>query len=187
MNCTKRKAERLCFFSVPSPNLRPSLLLTVQWSSPLAFYFRVLNEQLNEDLWYDFRFDLCLILNLSDMQWWSHLLHLWQAPQLHFLRSRSSRSYVVQEDAFYSLSISDLSPFMLQDCDAVSLTSFGEKLITGTGLVFSFQSDDCAVIQCTAHEILKHFYTKPVSAFFLEPVKIVLLQAFCFTEGEKNP
>lgn len=88
MNCTKRKAERLCFFTVPSPNLWPSLLLTVQWSSPLAFYFRVLNEQLNEELWYDFHFDLCLILNLSDMQWWSHLLHLWQAPQLHFLRSR---------------------------------------------------------------------------------------------------
>lgn len=76
---------------------------------------------------------------------------------------------------------------MLQDCAAVSFTSFGEKLITETGLGFSFQSDDCAVIQYTAHEILKHFYTKPVSAFFLVPVKIVLLQAFCFTEGEKTP
>lgn len=98
-----------------------------------------------------------------------------------------SCSYVVHEDVFYSPSNSDLSPFVLQDCVAVGFTSFGEKLITETGLVFYSQSNDCAVIQYTAHEILKHFHTKPVSAFFLVPVKIVLLQAFCFTEGEKTP
>lgn len=93
-------------------------------------------------------------------------------------------SYLVHEDVFYFPS--DLSPFVLQDCVAVGFTSFGGKLITETGLVFCLQSDDCAVTQYTAHEVLKHFHTKPVSAFFLVPVKIALLQAFCFTEGEKK-
>lgn len=188
MNCTRRKAERPCFFQY-CLILWHFPLLTIQWSS-LPFYFRILNEQFNADLWCDFHFDLCLILNLSDTQWWSHLLNPWQESQMRFPETKlftPSCSSVVHEDVFYSPSNSDLSPFVLQDCVAVSFTSFGEKLITGTGLVFSFQSDDCAVIQYTAHEILKHFHTKPVSAFFLVPVKIVLLQAFCFTEGEKNP
>lgn len=188
MNCTRRKAERPCFFQY-CLILWHFPLLTIQWSS-LPFYFRILNEQFNADLWCDFHFDLCLILNLSDTQWWSHFLNPWQESQMRFPETKlftPSCSSVVHEDVFYSPSNSDLSPFVLQDCVAVSFTSFGEKLITGTGLVFSFQSDDCAVIQYTAHEILKHFHTKPVSAFFLVPVKIVLLQAFCFTEGEKNP
>lgn len=90
MNWTKRKAETV-LFSVLTPSLWPFLLLTLQWSSPLPFYFGVLNEQLNEDLWCDFHFDLCLILNLSDIQWWwSHLLNPWQGPQMHFLRPKSS-------------------------------------------------------------------------------------------------
>lgn len=64
--------------------------------------------------------------------------------------------------------------FMLQGCISVILASYFEgKLNTEVLLMFSFQSEDYAVIQFsyTTHEILKLLYTDSVSCFLFSLCK----------------
>lgn len=82
--------------------------------------------------------------------------------------------------------------FMHLGCIAVKLPfKIRSKVNTETILVFSFQLDNfllhlsCNTVSQTTHEILKHLWTLSL-AFFFVSVKIVLLKAICFTEGERK-